>query len=250
MTRRDALSLPATQVPVIAVDGPSGVGKGMITRWLSTQLGWHRLDSGALYRILALAAVRAGVDLADAAAVAALAPALDIRFVGTTEADEAILVDGADWTAQVRAEATGGLASQIAAAPRVRAALLRRQQDFRQPPGLIADGRDMGTVVFADAILKFFIEASAEVRANRRFLQMGGAGLSGEAASATLRALCGEVRARDERDRNRSVAPLVPATDAIIVDTTHLKPAEVLAVIDKALVDAGVLKSLGESPQR
>ncbi|MDB5985653.1 MAG: (d)CMP kinase [Nevskia sp.] len=242
-----------TAVPVITVDGPSGVGKGMITRWLSARLGWHRLDSGALYRILALAATRAGVDLADVAAVAALAPGLRIEFVGHAEADEVILVNGEDWTAAVRTEATGGLASQIATAAAVRAALLRRQQDFRQPPGLVADGRDMGTVVFTDAVLKFFIDASPEARAFRRFLQMGGAGLSGEAASATLRALCGEVRARDERDRNRSVAPLVPAADAIIVDTTHLKPAEMLAEIDKALARSGVPQSvngnLGEAPR-
>ncbi len=235
--------------PVIAVDGPSGVGKGMVTRWLGARLGWHRLDSGALYRILALAAQRAGIDLANAFAVAKIAARLEIEFVGASEADEAILVDGENWTAAVREEATGGLASQIAVAPAVRAALLERQQAFRRLPGLVADGRDMGTVVFPDATLKIFIEASAEERARRRFLQLGGLELSGEAASATLRALCGEVRARDERDRSRSVAPLVPASDAIIVDTTHLKPAEVLAEIDRILSLNPALKSLVGPPE-
>jgi len=233
-------------IPVIAVDGPSGVGKGMVTRWLSARLAWHRLDSGALYRILALAAQRAGVDLADVIAVAKIAATLEIEFVGATEAEEAILVDGENWTAEVRTEATGGFASQIAVAPAVRAALLERQRAFRRSPGLVADGRDIGTVVFPDAALKLFIEASAEERARRRFLQLGGLELSGEAASATLRALCGEVRARDERDRSRSVAPLVPASDAIIVDTTHLKPAEVLTEIDRILRLNPALKSLVE----
>jgi len=235
-------------IPVIAVDGPSGVGKGMVTRWLSARLAWHRLDSGALYRILALAAQRAGIDLVDVIAVAKIAATLEIEFAGASEAEEAILVDGENWTAAVRAEATGGLASQIAVAPAVRAALLERQKAFRRSPGLVADGRDMGTVVFPDAALKLFIEASAEERARRRFLQLGGLELSGEAASATLRALCGEVRARDERDRSRSVAPLVPANDAIIVDTTQLKPAEVLAEIDRILSLNPELKSLVEPP--
>lgn len=225
----------STLVPVIAVDGPSGVGKGTISRSLAARLGWHRLDSGALYRILAVAAQRAGLDPADADALAALAPRLEIRFAGTTEQDEAILVDGENWTAQVRAEASGGLASRIATLPQVREALLQRQRDFRRAPGLVADGRDMGTVVFADAVLKLFVEASAEERARRRFLQTGGARLSAAAATATLRALCEEVRARDERDRSRVVAPLVPAADAVIVDTTQMQPAQVLAEIESLL---------------
>ena len=138
-------------IPVIAVDGPSGVGKGMVVRGLARQLGWRRLDSGALYRILALAAVDAGVDLADIEAVAALAPQLSISFEGDSEESESILVNGVEKVAEVRSEATGGLASQIATAEPVREALLQRQRDFRQRPGLIADGRDMGTVVFPDA---------------------------------------------------------------------------------------------------
>lgn len=217
-------------VPVIAVDGPSGVGKGMATRWLATRTGWHRLDSGALYRILALAAVHAGIPLDAHDRVAALAGNLNIRFVGETEADEAILVNGADWTQEIRAETTGNLASQIATAPVVRAALLQRQRDFREAPGLIADGRDMGTVVFPDARLKIFLDASAEARAQRRHAQ-----LSRKGASVNLADLFAEVRARDERDRKRAIAPLVAADDAITIDTTSLSVPQVLAELEVLL---------------
>jgi len=219
-------------IPVITVDGPSGVGKGMVTRWLASQTGYHRLDSGALYRILALAAVARGIALESVDAVAALASQLDIRFVGETEDDEAILVDGENWTRQVRTEQTGALASQIAAAPVVRAALLQRQHDFRQAPGLIADGRDMGTVVFADATLKLFMDASPEERATRREKQLRNAGIA-----VNFAALCQEIRARDARDRGRPVAPLKPADDAHLIDTTGLSPDEVIHRV-KSLLDA------------
>jgi cytidylate kinase len=226
-----------TAVPVIAVDGPSGVGKGMVTRWLARELHWHRLDSGALYRILALAAHEAGIDLAAPAAVAALARDLDIRFVEDEEASEAILVGGRDWTAQIRAESTGALASRIAAFPAVRAALLQRQRDFRRPPGLVADGRDMGTVVFPDAGLKIFLDATVEARAQRRALQLRTAGIS-----ASLVDLCTEVRARDERDRTRSVAPLRRAEDAVLLDTTDLSRSEVLRRIGILVAERGLAR--------
>lgn len=222
--------------PVIAVDGPSGVGKGMVTRWLATRTGWHRLDSGAIYRVLALAAQARGIALDDGEAVAALAPGLKIQFLGETEADEAILIDGQDWTRDIRTEATGGLASRISSLPAVRAALLQRQRDFREPPGLIADGRDMGTVVFPDAPLKIFLDASPESRAERRWRQ-----LSGQGVSASLADLFAEVRARDDRDRNRATAPLAAADDAVIVDTTRMDPAQVLAEIERLLLKSGLV---------
>jgi cytidylate kinase len=220
--------------PVIAVDGPSGVGKGMVTRWLAQRLNWHRLDSGALYRILALAADKRGIDLQDADAVAALAPQLEVRFTGATEDDEAILVNGVDWRRELRAETTGALASQIAALPAVRAALLRRQRDFREPPGLVADGRDMGTVVFTDAPLKIFLDASAGERARRRALQLSRNGIT-----ANIDRLCEEIRARDERDRNRAVAPLKAADDAEVVDTSGLSPDAVKVRIESLLHQRG-----------
>ncbi len=222
---------------VIAVDGPSGVGKGMVVRGLAKRLGWHRLDSGALYRILALSAQHASIDLADTDRVASLAARLDIHFGGSTEEDESIVVNGVDLVHQLRSETTGGLASKIATAPAVRAALLQRQRDFRVEPGLIADGRDMGTVVFPDAELKLFLTASAEERARRRANQ-----LSARGQVVRLADLSAEIRARDERDRTRAVAPLVPAPDAVEIDTSFLNPAQVFERIDELLKTRGLFR--------
>lgn len=226
---------PGSPAPVITIDGPSGVGKGMVTRWLADKLGWHRLDSGALYRVLALVAQRAGIDPGNTPVVVDLALRMAIRFEGATESDEAIIVDGHDWTSDIRTEATGALASRIAVVPEIRAALLERQRNFRELPGLVADGRDMGTVVFPDANLKIFLDADADERARRRWLQLRTAGVN-----ANLIDLCAEVRARDERDRNRAVAPLRPAEDAILVDTTHLSPAQVLHRIGALATERGL----------
>ncbi len=210
----------------------------MVTRGLAQRLpGWLRLDSGALYRVLALTAQHAGLDLERFDDVAALAAGLDIRFEGDSEDSEAIIVEGRDVTAAVRSEATGGLASRIATSGVVRQALMQRQRDFAGPPGLIADGRDMGTVVFPDAALKLFLTASAEERARRRASQ-----LSARGQAVILSDVSAEIRARDERDRNRSVAPLVPAPDAVEIDTSFLNPDQVFERIDELLKTRGLFR--------
>jgi CMP/dCMP kinase len=205
-----------TPVPVIAIDGPSGTGKGTLCQRLADRLGWHLLDSGAIYRVLAHAALRRSLDFEDHPALADAARALDLRFQPAAEGIR-VLLDGADVTDAIRTEEAGNAASKVAAVPAVRAALLDRQQAFRLVPGLIADGRDMGTVVFPDAGLKIFLTASAEERAKRRYNQLK---LKGEGVS--LPALLKDITERDERDRARSVSPLVPADDAIVLDTTQL----------------------------
>lgn len=222
---------------MVTVDGPSGVGKGMVTRALKTRLtGWHLLDSGALYRLLALAAQQQSLELTDAVAVAALAPKLKIEFTESSDQKEAIKLNEIDVTSQVRSESTGGSASRIASLPEVRRALFERQLAFRVAPGLIADGRDMGTVVFPDATLKIFLEASADERAKRRFAQLSEMG-----QKAILSDLRTEIIQRDERDRARAIAPLIPAEDAVTIDTTSLSPAEVLARVDELLKSRGLI---------
>jgi len=221
-------------VPVIAIDGPSGVDKGTVARAIARKLGWHFLDSGSLYRILALAARKARISDQDEAAVAALAPRLNINFDLQADDAESIIVDGEELAAAVRAEATGKLASVIAVYPKVRAALLERQRAFRQAPGLVADGRDMGTVVFPDATLKIFLDAGADERARRRLNQLRKAGIE-----ANIAALREEIRERDVRDRNRAVSPLKPADDAVTIDTTELPVERVLARVEQ-LIEARV----------
>ncbi|MGH8162116.1 MAG: (d)CMP kinase [Gammaproteobacteria bacterium] len=196
-------------VPVIALDGPGGVGKGTVGRAVAARLGWHYLDSGALYRVAALAALRAGLDETQTEAIAAWIPPLEIEC-----RDERVWLGGKDVSLAIRAEAVSRMASAIAAAPTVRAALISRQRAFRRAPGLVADGRDMGTVVFPDAPLKIFLTASAEERARRRHKQLKQQGID-----VTLSRLEVELRARDERDELRKTAPLVAASDAIVVDT-------------------------------
>ncbi len=210
------------EAPVITVDGPSGVGKGTVCQWLAARLGWHLLDSGALYRLTALAAQRRGLPLEDETRVAAVAIALDVVFVADAVGASQVLLDGMEVGDALRGEAAGNAASQVAALPAVRAALLQRQRNFRRPPGLIADGRDMGTVVFPQAGLKLFLNASAEERARRRYKQLIEKGMD-----ANLTGLIKEIAERDARDAHRAVAPLRPAADAEMLDTTQLGVAEV-----------------------
>jgi cytidylate kinase len=199
-------------VPVIAIDGPSASGKGTVAQIVAGTLGYHYLDSGALYRLAALAATARGVDLGDEPALAALAASLDIRF----DAGE-VWLDGRRVTEEIRTEACSVASSRVAAVPGVRAALLDRQRAFRQPPGLVADGRDMGSVLFPDARLKVFLTATLEARAERRYNQLNGKGIP-----ANIQTLLLDLRERDARDAARAVAPLKAAADARILDTTGM----------------------------
>ena len=208
-------------IPVIAVDGPSGVGKGTLCQALANHFNWHLLDSGAIYRVLALSALQQNIALDDTKQLATLALKLPLTF-DTSSDNVKILLDGLDVSREIRTEETGGAASKVASINEVRTALLQRQRDFRQLPGLVADGRDMGTVVFTDASVKIFLDASAHSRAERRMKQ-----LQDKQIHAKFGEILQEITARDERDRNRAVAPLKPAVDALIIDTTSLSIQDV-----------------------
>jgi len=204
-------------VPVVTIDGPSGSGKGTVSRLLAGRLGWHLLDSGALYRLVALAGLRAGLAADDAGGHGRLAAQMQVRFEAGPAGEERILLDGEDVGGALREEAAGAGASRVAVWPAVRSVLLERQRAAARPPGLIADGRDMGTVVFPGAALKIFLTASAAERAQRRYKQ-----LKEKDSSVSLAALSREIAERDRRDTTRAVAPLVPAPDAIVLDSTAL----------------------------
>ncbi len=210
-------------IPVVAIDGPSGSGKGAVGFAVARALGWHYLDSGAVYRALAFVALRAGADLGSESVIAALAKTLDLQFVEDLSGEMHVLVNNEDCGQELRSERVAAAASQVAAHPAARAALLERQRAARRAPGLIADGRDMGTVVFPDAQLKVFLTASAEVRAERRYRQLKQTGFGG-----TLPQLLAEIQERDERDSRRAVAPLKPAEDACLLDSSALSLTEVI----------------------
>lgn len=228
--------------PVLTIDGPSGSGKGTIVQHVSQMLGWHLLDSGALYRLVAFGAQNNQLSFEDEVAIANYAANLDVEFklvdvqssveAGQNTQELQIILEGEVVGPELRTETTGNAASKVAAMPKVREALLQRQRDFRQNPGLVADGRDMGTTIFPDAQAKIFLTASAEERAQRRYKQLKGKGISGN-----LAALLRDINERDERDSQRSASPLKPAEDAIIIDTSALSieqvVEQVLAICEK-----------------
>lgn len=216
-----------SEVAVITVDGPSGTGKGTVCSYLANWLNWHLLDSGALYRLLALAAEKQKIAMDDAILLSELAEELDIAFIaGSAGTLMQTKLDGEDVTNAIRTEICGNNASRVAALMPVRQALLEKQHAFRQPPGLIADGRDMGTVVFRDAILKLFLTASADIRAQRRYKQLLDNGIG-----ANLRSISAKIKVRDARDSERSLSPLKPAEGAIVIDTGDFNIDDVIDVI-------------------
>ena len=221
--------------PVVTLDGPSGSGKGTISRAVARRVSWHLLDSGALYRLVALAGATAGLAPDDVARHAALASAMHVEFGWTAGGEEQVRLDGRDVSHEIRSETAGAGASRVAAWPEVRAALLTRQRAFAQAPGLVADGRDMGTVVFPRAELKIFLTATPEERARRRYKQ-----LKDKGSDVSLAALSREIAERDLRDQTRQVAPLRPAADACVIDSTGLDVGTVVARV----LELGVARRL------
>jgi CMP/dCMP kinase len=229
-----------SNVPVMTIDGPSGSGKGTVSRAAARALGWTLLDSGALYRLVALAGRRAGVQLDDETGLARLAETADIAFGSTGSGGEVVRLDGKDVTSAIRTEGAGNDASKVAALPGVRAALLERQRRFAVPPGLVADGRDMGTVVFPGAEVKIFLTASAAERASRRYKQLKEKGVA-----ANLAALSLEIAERDLRDSTRAASPLIASADAVLLDTTGMSVdtvVERVLEVARGRLSRGVLK--------
>ena len=225
-------------VRVITVDGPSGAGKGTVSRILAKKLGFHYLDSGALYRILGIAAQRHRVDTSNNKGLMTLAEHMDIRFDSTETGGIKALLEGEDITQEMRTEDAGALASLVASHPQVRSALLKRQRMFATEPGLIADGRDMGTIVFPDAVLKIYLTATTEERAQRRHKE-----LLAKGEDVNLRGLLDQVRLRDERDMSRDASPLIPAIDAIELDTSGQSIEEVADSVLNLVVFKGLFNS-------
>ena len=224
----------STNTPVITIDGPSGVGKGTLAQHLTQQTQFHFLDSGAIYRSLAFGAVKNSLALDDVIGLVALAETLPVEFIATS-----ILYEDEDITSKVRTEEVAGVASTVAVIPEVRAALMSRQKAFAQSPGLIADGRDMGTVVFPDADLKLYLTASAAIRAERRVKQLKTQGVDANIVQITR-----DIEERDERDLNRKTAPLKPAEDAIVIDTTGLNIDQVCQETASLLLEKGLINKI------
>jgi CMP/dCMP kinase len=218
---------PPPPPPIVTIDGPSGSGKGTISRLVARHLGWHLLDSGALYRLVAVAGLRKSLADDDISGHAMLAHSMDVVFGVRPDGNELVTLAGSDVTAEIRSETAGQGASRVAAWPAVRSALLERQRAFARPPGLVADGRDMGTVVFPHAHLKVFLTASPEERALRRYKQ-----LKDKGCDVSLAALSREITERDLRDSTRAVAPLKPAPDATVIDSTG---QSIDSVVDRVL---------------